>query len=162
MAQIITFILFGGLGIVMLYVGLVQSRAQRRRIRNAQPIQVTITHSQVRSSTSANTSRRVSGVGSNTGTISHRPDVRFRYSFAGNTYESDLLRPTAIARSHASHAAAAAELSPFPVNTLVNAYIDPVEPAKAFLLADPSNAPFVFIVLGFSLPPLAWFLGSLI
>jgi len=162
MAQIITFILFGGFGLVMLYVGLTQAQQQRRLLRNAQPIQATITHSEVRSHTSSDTDRRTTGVGSNTSTTTHRPDIRFRYSFAGTDYESDLLRPTAIVRSYGSHAAAAAELVPYPLRAVVSAHIDPTSPAKAFLLAESSNAPLVFILIGFALPPLAWFVGSLI
>ena len=44
----------------------------------------------------------------------------------------------------------------------VSAHIDPTSPDKAFLLAESSNAPLVFILIGFALPPLAWFVGSLI
>ena len=156
MAQLIAFILFGGLAVVLLVVGLGQVVQQRRLLDHAEPVDAVITHSQVFSSTSTDTDARL---GRSNSTTTHRPDVKFRYTVAGSAHESDLLYPTSIARTYASAEAAAAELAPFALNASVRAWVNPAMPDKAFLLAEKSQAPLVFIVLGVLLPPLAWFVG---
>ena len=99
MAHIITFIVFGGLGLMLLFVGSTQWLQQRRALANAQHVPATIAQSQVFSSTST----------------------------------TDI------------------------------AYVDRAQPSKAFLVAEASHAPAVFIVLGLLLvPPLAWFIGKLV
>ena len=80
--------------------------------------------------------------------------MTFRYTIADRTYESDLLYPTIIVRTYASRDAAAAELVPFPAQAHVRAFVDPALPDNAFLVASPSSAPVVFIVIGLLLPPL--------
>lgn len=157
MARWITFILFGGLGFVMLYVGITQYFQQRRLLRNARRIDVTITRSEVITSKSANTDRRPLR---NNSTTSHRPEVRFRYEIDGRTYESDLLTPTIIVTSSASRESAEEFLKPYPVNARVSAWVDPASPDKAFLQLERSAGPIVFIILGVVLPPLAWFVGK--
>jgi hypothetical protein len=159
MAQIITFLIFGSLGLMLLVVGSTQFVQQRRNLAHAERVEATITHSQVFTSTSSNTNREL--LRSNS-TTTHRPDVRFRYTVAGRSHESDLLYPTSIARTYASHEAAARELAPYPLQARVNAYVDRTQPGKAFLIAEASQAPAVFIVLGLLLPPLAWFFGKFI
>ena len=75
MARIFTFVIFGGLGLAMLYVGVKQLVQQRRRMANAVRLDATIVHSQVFSGASADTDTRL--LRSNS-TTTHRPDVRFR------------------------------------------------------------------------------------
>ncbi len=157
MAQIITFILFGGLGLMLLVVGVVQMRQQRRNLAHAEPVVATIEHAAVFTSTSADTDPRLDR---NTSTTSHRPDVRFRYEVAGRTWRSERLYPSVIVRSYATAAAAAEELAPFPVNAQVRAWVNPAYPEQAFLIAEAGQAPLVFVVLGLLLPPLAWFVGG--
>lgn len=159
MARIIVFVIFGGFGLVMLYVGLIQHFRQKRLLLNARPIEVEIIKSEVRSSTSSNTDRRL---GRDNSTASHRPDIRFRYTIAGQTHESDLIHPTIIARGYASHSSAAEALKPFPLGAKVQAWADPMQPDKAFLINEKSAAPLVFIILGVILPPIAWFAGALV
>jgi len=159
MARIITFIIFGGFGLVMLYVGVTQYITQRRLLANATRVPAVIVQSQVSSSTSSDTDPRPLR---STSTTTHRPDVRFRYTIGGAEYESDLLYPTVIVRTHASREAAAEELALFPVNAMVQAYVDPSMPDKGYLIPSAGNGPIVFIVLGVILPPLAWFVGRYI
>lgn len=157
MAQIIVFLIFGGFGFVMLYVGVTQFFRQRRLLQRAQPVSVTIIKSEVFSSQSSDTDSRV---GRDNSTTTHRPDVRFRYEVAGQSYESDLLYPNIIAVTYASRESAAEALASFPVNTKVSAFFDPLMPDKAFLIAQAGAGPVVFIVIGIILPPLAWFVGK--
>ena len=156
MARIIVFVVFGGFGIVMLYVGVTQYLQQRRLLSSAQTVDAVITHSQVLSSVSADTDSRL---GRSNSTTTHRPDVRFRYTVNRAEFESELLYPTSIARTFASSDAAAEALAPFPLNARVRAFVDPSQPSKAFLVAERSAAPVVFVVIGVLLPPVAWFVG---
>ncbi len=157
MAQIITFIIFGGFGFMMLYVGATQWRQQKNNLANAVRVDAVITHSAVFTSTSTDTDGRL--VSSNS-TTTHRPDIKFRYRVLGTEYESENLYPTDIVRGYAGESAAAAELRPFPVGATVRAYVDREQPDKAFLIPTASKGPIVFIVIGLLLPPIAWFVGG--
>ena len=157
MARIITFVIFGGFGLMLLYVGATQLIQQRRSLTNAERVDAVIVHSEVFTSTSADTDARL--LRSNS-TTSHRPDVKFRYAVGGQQYESDLLYPTIIVTSYASRDEAAKELAPFPVNARVRAFVDPSHPEQAFLIANAGKGPIVFIIIGLLLPPLAWFVGK--
>ena len=157
MARILTFIIFGGFGLVMLYVGVTQFVQQRRSLEHAERVDATIVHSEVFTSTSADTDHRL---GRSNSTTTHRPDVKFRYRVSGQEYESDLMYPTIIVTSYASHASAREALAPFPLQAKVRAYVDPSHPEQAFLIASSRNGPIVFIIIGVLLPPLAWFVGK--
>ena len=157
MARIITFVIFGGFGFWMLYVGVTQFFQQRRSLTNAERVDAVITYSEVFTSTSADTDGRV---GFSNSTTSHRADVKFRYRVGGEEYESDLMYPTIIITASGSRASAEAELAPFPVGAKVRAYVDPSHPEQAFLIASSKNGPIVFIIVGLVLPPLAWFVGK--
>jgi hypothetical protein len=159
MAQLVTFILFGGLGLMLLVVGGTQWLQQRRNLAHAERVDATITHSQVFTSASSNPHGELLR---SDGSTTHRPDLRFSYTVAGRHCESDLLYPTRIVRSYASHDAAAQVLAPFPVGAKVRAHVDRAQPDKAFLIDEASQAPCVFIVLGLLLPPLAWFVGKVL
>lgn len=157
MARIIVFLIFGGFGFVMLYVGVTQYWLQRRLLSRAEPIDAEITHSAVFTSTSSDTDASLQR---NTSTTSHRADVKFRYAVNGEIYESDLLHPNIIVRGYASRDAAAEALVPYPVGARVRAFVDPGAPSKAFLIAEAGRGPIVFIVIGVVLPPLAWWAGQ--
>lgn len=159
MTQIITFLIFGGLGFMLLFVGARQWIQQRRLLARIVPIDVIITHAAVATSTSANTDARLLR---NNSTTSHAPELRFRYRFGGAEHESDLLRPTAIGVGYASRESAAEVIAPYPLNAKVRAFVNPDFPDKAFLIAEKGNGPIVFLVLGVILPPLAWVIGGLI
>ena len=157
MARIITFVIFGGFGFWMLYVGVTQHFQQRRSLMYAERVDAVITHSEVFTSTTADTDNRV---GFSNSTTTHRADVKFRYRVGGEEYESDLMYPTAIITASGSRESAAAELAPFPVGAKVRAYVDPSHPEQAFLIASKKNGPMVFIIVGVLLPPVAWWVGK--
>ena len=159
MARTITFVIFGGFGFVMLYVGVTQYFMQRRLLANAQQVDARVVHSEVFTSTSADTDPRLLR---STSTTTHRPDVKFRYQVAGTEYESDLMYPNIIVTSYPSREAAAEALKPFPVNATVRAYVDPSLPGKAYLIQSAGKGPIVFMILGLVLPPLAWWVGKFV
>jgi len=156
-ARVIVFLLFGGFGLVMLYVGGTQYFRQRRLLVRAQPVKATIVKSEVFSSQSTGTARQV---GRHNSTTTHRPDVRFRYQVNGQAHESELLYPNIIAITYASREAAAMVLAPYPVDAEVRAFVDPASPGEAYLIAEAGAGPMVFIIVGLILPPLAWFVSK--
>ena len=159
MARWITFLIFGGGGLGLLYVGVTQYLLQRRLIANAIAIEVEIVKSEVFKSVSADTDQRLDR---NTSTTSFRPDLRFRYAYDGIEYESDMLQPTIIVQSYASADSAAKDLAPFPVGAKVLAFVNPQHPDKAYLKQEAFAGPVVFMILGMVLPPLAWIVGKYI
>lgn len=157
--RIAILIVFGGLGLVMLGVGITQFFQQRRLLANATAIEADIIDSRIESSTSANTDRRPLR---STSTTTHAPVVKFRYNLDGKTYESDLLTPTIIVRTYPSREGAEEQIAPYPIGAKVTALVDPSRPEKAFLIAQASAAPMVFIIIGLLLPPIAWLSGKLV
>lgn len=157
MARIITLLIFGGFAAMFLYVGATQWWQQRRNLGHAERVDATIVQSEIKTSTTADTDGRV---GFSNSTTSHAPEVRFRYVVSGESYESTRLRATIIERAYASRHAAAQELAPFPLHATVRAWVNPAHPEQAFLLAEHSNGPIVFLILGVLLPPLGWFVGK--
>lgn len=159
MAQWIVFLLFAGFGVTLGYVGVTQWFLQRTILSAARPVEATITRSEVLESRSIDSDRRTLRDNS---TMSYRPEVRFTYEVEGKSYESDQLYPTIIVQGYASRDSAAAELIPFPLGAKVSAHVDPAHPDKAFLIAQRSAAPTVFIIVGLALIPIAWFGSKLV
>jgi hypothetical protein len=154
-ARILTLLIFGGFGLVMLFVGITQHFQQRRLLAAARPVPAVILHSEVRTSKSADTDRRLLRDNS---TTTHTPIVRFTYKVAGRPHESDLLYPCEILTS-GSRESAIETLRPFPVGAQVTAFVDERHPDKAFLIPKRSAGPTVFIIIGVFLPPIAWLVG---
>ncbi len=138
-------LLFGGLGLMLLYVGVTQHFLQQRIAANARLIQAEIIRSDITKSVSKDTDRSVTR---NTSTTTWSPNVAFRYRVKGAEYESTLLRPNIIVTSFATQAEAAAEIEAFPVGARVLAYVDDAHPDKAFLLMDKGPGPLVFMLVG--------------
>lgn len=138
-------LMFGGLGLMLVYVGVTQFLLQRRIAANARPVQVEIIRSEIVRSESRDTDRSVTRSNS---TTSWRPEVIFRYSVRGQSYESDLLRPNIIVTSYASREAAVEEIAAFPVGAQVLAWVDDAHPDKAFLILDKGAGPLVFMLVG--------------
>jgi hypothetical protein len=159
MTRVIIFIVFGGFGLVLLYVGVTQYFQQRRLLTNAERVDAVIVHSEVFSSTSRDGDPSPAR---STSTTTHRPDVKFRYTVAGQEYESDLLYPNIIVRTYASRQAAADVLVPYPLHAKVRAYVDATLPDKAYLIPSAGAGPVVFIIVGLVVPPLAWWVGKYI
>ena len=157
MARIITLIICCGFAAMFLYVGAIQFWQQRRNLSRAEPVDALIVHSAVKVSKTPDTDQRV---GFSNSTTTYLPEVRFQYAVAGTEYESERLYPSIIERSYASELAAAEVLAPFPLQSRVRAHVNTANPDQAFLIAERSNGPVVFLILGALLPPLGWFVGK--
>ena len=72
--QLLVFLVFGGFGVVMLYVGVTQFFVQRELTHNPSRVAATIVHSAVKQSKSADTDNRPLRDNS---TTSYDPEVRF-------------------------------------------------------------------------------------
>lgn len=155
-AAILVFIVFGGFGLVMLYVGATQYVEQKRLLANARPVEAEITRSEVKSSKSSDSD---GDVGSSNSTISYTPEVEFRYRVGGVEYRSDRIYPTIIGRGYATHDGAAELIRPFAVGAKVKAFVDDTRPDRAFLIAEAAAGPMVFMIIGALLPPVAWAVG---
>jgi hypothetical protein len=158
-ARVIILLIFGGFGVVMLWVGVTQYIQQRRLLTSSRDVEAEIIESRVEKCRSSDTDNRPLRDNS---TISYRPLVRFRYRVGDRPYVSDMLRPTIIIRSFASHESAAEEIAAYPEGAIVTARVCDAAPEKAFLVAEASVGPMVFMIVGLLLPPIAWFVGRLV
>ena len=156
-ARIIALIVFGGFAAMFLDVGTMQFLQQRRNLAHAEPVDALIVHSTVKMSKTRDTDQRV---GFSNSATSYLPEVRFRYTVAGREYESERLHPSIIEQSFASEREAAAVLAPFPLQATVRAHVNKAHPDQAFLIAEKSSGPIVFLTLGALLPPLGWIVGK--
>ncbi len=138
-------LMFGGLGIMLLYVGGREFVIQRRILATAEPVEAVVLSARVVSSKSSDTDNRTLRDNS---TTTHTPEIRFSYTFRGVKYESDLLYPTVIQRGYASAEAAEAELATFPPGATVAAFTDASLPERGFLRFEKSSGPIWFMVAG--------------
>lgn len=138
-------IVFAGLAVMLLVVGVRELVAQRRLLQDVHAVEVVMLESRVDASETADTDTRLLRDNS---TVSYTPHVRFAYDVGGVAYESELLRPTVIARGYASQEAAQEEIRAFPAGACVTAFVNPSMPDKAFLIAEASVAPAVFVIAG--------------
>lgn len=157
-ARIIALCIFWGLGAMLLWVGVTQFFLQRQLLRAARPIEVEIVRSEVKTSTTRDTDRRV---GFSSSTTTHTPDILFRYSIDGVVYESDMLHANIIGSS-GSESSARDIVEAYPVGTRADAFVDPSRPHQAFLRREGSQGPLVFMVVGTLLLPLTWFASKLV
>lgn len=152
-AKVFVWVVFGGLSVMLLYMGVTQFFLQRQIISRATPIEATIVKSEVFASISHDTDRRLNR---NTSTTTYRPDVLFTYKVNGIEYQSDMIYPTVIVTTSPSREAAAEEIAPFPVGKTVQAFVDLQHPDKAFLVAEKTSGPVVFMIVGVLLIPVIW------
>jgi hypothetical protein len=150
--QLFIFLVFGGAGLALLYVGATQWRLQHRLLSHARPVAARILESEVHTVPAADEDDYPS----------HHPEIRFRYQIDGRTHESDRLRPSIIGHGDGSAEDVAALLRPFPKGASVVAYVDPQHPTHGFLIPQASPGPAVFTALGLLLPPLAWLVGGVV
>ncbi len=150
--------IFGGLGAMLLWVGLREWRLQNRLLAGARPVQATIVHAAVRSRASADTDPSMTR---NTSTTTHTPELRFRVRVGGREFEGTRLAPCAIERGYASREAAQRAIEGLVPGAVVPAFVDPRHPDLAFLRAERSAGPQVFVAVGLAVPPLAWWLAGL-
>lgn len=149
MAGIIVILIACGFGIMLLWVGTTQFFQQRRLLREVVDVDAVIIESKVAGSRSADTDQRLLRDNS---TNSYTPEVKFGYEFRGVRYQSSMIYPSIIERGYASADSAAEELKDYPQGANVRAFVNPHEPAKAFLRCEASAGPVVFLIVGLVVP----------
>ena len=85
--------------------------------------------------------------GSSPGT-DYRPTVRFTYEYDGTEYASTNVFPSAITSNYDTESAAREVVAEYAAGEPTTAYVDPDDPAGAFLRAQTSNAPLFAAALG--------------
>lgn len=159
MAHAFVFVIFGGLGLMLLAVGAREAWRQQRLLAHARPVEARIVVSAVRESRSTPAGEAHGDVTRLSGTtVSHRPDVRFVYEVDGRAHENDWLQPTCIVQA-AGEDAAIEVVQRYPVGARVMAWVDPAHPEWGFLERRASIGPRVYLTVGLLLPPLAWWVG---
>lgn len=138
-------LMFGGLGVMLIGVGVREWFIQRRVMATAVAVDAVILSVDVKSSRSADTDQRVLRDNS---TTSHTPEVRFEYVYKGVRYESDMLYPTVIVTGYASRESAAEEIRAYTPGMKVRAYADASFPERGFLRLEWSSNPKWFVVAG--------------
>ena len=138
-------LMFGGLGVMLIGVGVREWFIQRRVMATAVGVDAVILSAEVKSSRSADTDQRLLRDNS---TTSHTPEVRFGYVFNGVRYESDMLYPTVIVRGYASRESAAEEIRAYTPGATVKAFADASFPERGFLRLESSSNPKWFIAAG--------------
>ncbi len=137
--------MFGGLGVMLLYVGVREHLLQRRALAGALEVPGRVLAADVRTSRSSDTDSRLLRDNS---TTTHAPEVRFMYTYGGVEYQSDQLYPTVIVHSFASRESAMEEIAEFAVGSEVRVYVDPAVPERGFLRATAGVGPPVFVISG--------------
>ncbi len=137
--------LFGALGVMMLIVGVKQSFQQRRLLTNVRQVAAHITRSDVVKQQSSNTDQRPLRDNS---TTSFRAEIEFEYEIQGVRYSSAMLYPTVITTSYPTEEMARQIILPYPVDSEVQAYVNPDFPDRAFLVKESSIGPVVFVIVG--------------
>lgn len=141
-----------GLGLMLLIVGVREFLLQKRTLQSVTTVEALIVAAEVKTSVSPDNDPRPLR---STSTTSYSPEVTFRYSVAGHSYESQMLRPTVIVRGYTSHEDAQQEIAAFVPGSIVQAFVNPELPSRGFLIAERSSAPVIFIVVGTLLIPIA-------
>jgi len=150
LAQLGTFLIFGGMGLVFLVVGLKQWRLQHRLMRHASPVPARVVELEP---LPPDPDEPRSGP---------RRRFAFRYRIGGRSYDSDMIHPNAIVEGDGGQDGRAGTLAGHAVGASVMVYVDPTHPDKGFLTPRAGAGPAVFVALGLLLPPVAWWVGGLL
>lgn len=129
-------------GILVLVVGLAVAgygaydySQQSAAIENSVEVDATITGTNV-------DSIRTSG------TTQFDPDVRFEYSYQGESYTSDNLYPASASENYDTKSGAQSAIQEYEQGETVTAYVNPDSPGDAFLKNEKSTSPLWFAALG--------------
>lgn len=126
-------LIFSGFAGLFLAVGIYAARRQAKRLATYRPVPATVIASEVE--------RRSTGKGQ-----SYEPRIRFRYMAGGRTHECDTPLPVDGIKGGGSEDWAQQLVGRYPAGANTTAYVDPDDPAKAFLVREASIGPYVFIL----------------
>ncbi|MCU4743642.1 DUF3592 domain-containing protein [Natronoglomus mannanivorans] len=122
------------LGLVMLWGGSTDYVTQEDRLENAIEVEATIVETDI---------DRQTGDGTR-----YYPAIEFEYRYDGTTYSSSNLNPADSRSSHSTRSSAQSVVDQYPEGDTVTAYVPPSEPEGAFLEADRSSGPYLFLLGG--------------
>lgn len=128
--------IFMVIGLVMAGYGFTQYQGQSESINNAVNITATVTDTDVR----IDSSRR--------GGIDYQAEITFNYSYEGNNYSSDFIYPLDDDREFNQESEAENFIGNYPVGERVEASVNPEKPGEAFLMAERSDQPLLFMIIG--------------
>jgi len=136
---------------VFIYIGFSEIYKQERLLSTAVPVEAVIQAKRVETSTSSTGT----GTSRSTHTI-YIPIVEYTYTYEEQTHTGERLWPTP--RSMNNSGDARAVIAPYVLGRTVTAYIDPDEPATAFLLKQWSAGPYLAVSVA---PPIIAFVIAL-
>jgi hypothetical protein len=82
------------------------------------------------------------------GGADYDPDVRFEYTYDGETYTSERMYPATFTPDHDTREGAEEVLEEYDTGATVTAYVNPGSPGGAFLKDETTKTPLVIAVLG--------------
>lgn len=80
--------------------------------------------------------------------VDYKPDVQFSYRYEGTSYTGTNIYPASTTPSYDTESAARSALDGYEPGEMVTAYVDPADPADAFLKNQTSNAPLLIVAMG--------------
>lgn len=128
-------ILFGGVALVFIIAGAVMVYNQHALIANSQPMQATITASEVHTSTYTSKGRR---------RTRYTAAIAYDYTVSGKPYSSSNVYPGAFGSANGDTAHAL--VAKYPKGTIAQAYYDRRDPASSFLVKRHDFSPYLFIL----------------
>jgi len=89
--------------------------------------------------------------GSSSPGVDYRPTVTFDYRYGGENYTSHSVFPSSSTPNYDTKSAAREVLAGYDAGSEATAYVDPDEPADAFLIREASGGPLLAIGIGVAL-----------
>jgi hypothetical protein len=123
-------------GVLLAGYGFTQYQGQSESINNAVNITGTVTDTNIQT----DSSRR--------GGIDYQAEITFDYSYEGASYSSDFIYPLDDDREFSTESEAQEYLEDYPPGENVAASVNPEQPGDAFLNAERSDQPLLFMLIG--------------
>lgn len=124
------------IGLALAGYGFMQYQGQSESINKATNITATVTDTNVRT----DSSRR--------GGTDYQAEITFDYKFEGTSYSSDFVYPLDDDKEFNTESEAQNYLENYSSGEEVDAFVNPEQPGKAFLTAERSNQPLLFVLIG--------------
>jgi hypothetical protein len=125
-------LLFAGFSCIFLFTGAFMARRQARRITTFRPVPATVLSAEVGQDNSGD------------GGPTYFPQIRFSYVASGKTLESTEALPGG--KMSSSRRWARRIVDRYPAGLRTEAFVDPGDPGKAFLVPEVAVFPYVFIL----------------
>ncbi|QGA80603.1 DUF3592 domain-containing protein [Candidatus Nanohalobium constans] len=124
------------LGLAIAGYGFMQYQGQSENVDKAVNITATVTDTNIRT----DSSRR--------GGVDYQAEISFEYSFEGENYSSDFIHPLDRDKEFNQETEAEKFIENYPAGEKVDASVNPEKPGEAFLIAERSDQPLLFMIIG--------------